>query len=91
MKCYLGVGHEREEVASIDVGGYFGETALLHDLPIKVQIDQGADSTDSTCLFDPRLVLPKGNPVTTALLALLVPYCIIIGLTFQLEDNPPRL
>lgn len=36
MKCYLGVGHEREEVASIDVGGYFGESALLHDLPIKV-------------------------------------------------------
>lgn len=36
MKCYVGVGEEREEVASINVGGYFGETALLHDLPTKV-------------------------------------------------------
>lgn len=32
----MGVGHEREEVACISVGGYFGETALLHDLPTKV-------------------------------------------------------
>ena len=37
VKCYIGLGHEREEVARINVGGYFGETALLHDLPIKVR------------------------------------------------------
>ena len=36
VKCYIGVGHEREEVACIKVGGYFGETALLYDLPTKV-------------------------------------------------------
>jgi len=36
VKCYVGVGHEREEVARIKIGGYFGETALLHDLPTKV-------------------------------------------------------
>lgn len=38
VKCYLGIGHEREEVASIKVGGYFGETALLYDLPTKVWV-----------------------------------------------------
>lgn len=37
VKCYVGVGHEQEEVACIKVGGYFGETALLHDLPTKVR------------------------------------------------------
>ena len=36
VKCYIGVGPEREEVARIKVGGYFGETALLHNLPTKV-------------------------------------------------------
>eukprot|EP00903_Cladosiphon_okamuranus_P018322 g16856.t2 len=35
VKCYIGVGHEREEVARIKVGGYFGETALLHGVPTK--------------------------------------------------------
>lgn len=32
------MGHEREEVTSISVGGYFGETALLRDEPLKVRI-----------------------------------------------------
>lgn len=31
------MGHEREEVTSIGVGGYFGETALLRDEPLKVR------------------------------------------------------
>lgn len=41
VKCYLGMGHEREEVTSIGVGGYFGETALLRNEPTKV-IDQNS-------------------------------------------------
>lgn len=36
MKCYVGIGQDREEVACIKVGGYFGESALLQDLPTKV-------------------------------------------------------
>lgn len=38
VKCYLGTGHEREEVTSIGVGGYFGETALLRDELTKVRL-----------------------------------------------------
>ena len=77
MKCYLGVGHEREEVASIDVGGYFGETALLHDLPIKVQAVKGThrtgstdstDSTNNTCSTLGVFFQRKGDPATTTLL-----------------------
>lgn len=37
VKCYLGVGDDRQEMMSVGVGGYFGEVALLRHEITKVR------------------------------------------------------